>query len=55
MYVGNTKYSIRFRFNGHRGNLRHGSEAFVMLDHFMGKTGHGINNMIIKVFDITDK
>ena len=53
-YVGKTKESIRTRFNGHRGNLCQGSEAFVMLDHFMGKDGHGIQNMIIKPIEMVD-
>ena len=51
-YVGKTKVSIRTRFNGHRGNMLYGSEAFVMLEHFMGTDGHGINNMMIKPIEM---
>ena len=47
-YVGKTTESIRTRHNGHRGNMRAGSEAFVMLNHFLGKDGHGMINMTIK-------
>ena len=51
-YVGKSKMSVRTRFNGHRGNLQHGSEAFVMTDHFMGDKGHGINNMMVKPIEM---
>ena len=51
-YVGKTKNSVRTRFNGHRGNLLHGTEAFVMYDHFLVKNGHGVSNMIIKPIEM---
>ena len=51
-YVGKTKNSVRTRFNGHRGNLLHGTEASVMYDHFLGKNGHGVSNMIIKPIEM---
>ena len=55
-YVGKTTTSIRVRLNGHRGNIRHGTEAFVMLNHFAGTDGHGICNMAIKPIELcTDK
>ena len=54
-YVGKTTESIRTRHNGHRGNMRAGSEAFVMLNHFLGKDGHGIINMTIKPIEICNK
>ena len=55
-YVGKTTASIRVRLNGHRGNIRHKTEAFVMLNHFAGTDGHGISNMAIKPIELcTDK
>ena len=54
-YVGKTTESIRTRHNGHRGNMRAGSEAYIMLNHFLGKDGHGIGNMIIKPIELCDK
>ena len=53
--MGKTIYSIRNRHNGHRGNIRHGTEAFVMYDYFCGINGHGLNNMIIKPIEICTK
>ena len=30
----------------------HGSEAFVMLEHFMGENGHGVNSMMVKPIEM---
>ena len=54
-YVGKTWNSIRQRFNGHRGHLRCGTEAFAMYNHFCGPGGHGISNMMIKPIEVCDK
>ena len=54
-YVGKTINSIRCRHNGHRGNIRNGTEAFVMKDHLLGKNGHGLSNMIIKPIELCTK
>ena len=35
--------------------MRAGTEAFVMLNHFFGKEGHGIINMTIKPIEICNK
>ena len=49
-YVGKTPGPIKVSHHRHRGNMRHGTEAF-MLDHFAGTDGHGIVNMIIKAIE----
>ena len=53
-YVGQSKNSVRERFNGHRGHMLRGTESFVMYNHFMGIHGHGISNMIIKPIEICE-
>ena len=51
-YVGQTKVVIRQRFNCHRGHIRKGTEAKVMLEHFKGNHGCQITDMIIKPIEI---
>ena len=46
-YVGKTKNVIRSRFNYHRGHMRKGTEAKLMLDHCTANYGCNISDMII--------
>ena len=54
-YVGKTWNPLRQRFNGHRGHIRRGTEAYVMYNHFCGSGGHGISNMMIKPIELCKK
>ena len=54
-YVGKTWNSIITRFNGHRGHMRCGTEAYLMNNHFCGVHGHGIPNMIVKPIELCAK
>ena len=51
-YVGKTTTTIRTRLNGHRGNIRKGTEAKIMLTHFTDAGGHGIASMVIKPIEL---
>ena len=49
-YTGKTKKETRDRYNGHRGHIRGGTEAAVMLHHFTNV--HSLEDMIIKPIEI---
>ena len=52
-YVGKTWGPIRNRFNGHRSNIRAGTEAEIMLTHFTDHIhGHSLSNMVVKPIEI---
>ena len=52
-YVGKTINSVRDRLNGHRGNIRKGTEAFLMYHHFTKV--HNICDMSIKPIELCKK
>lgn len=52
-YVGKTTNSSRDRLNGHRGNIRKGTEAYLMRHHFTKV--HNISDMQIKPIELCNK